>query len=105
MPPATYSFGALPLDRHTRNELAVLGARAFYDDPFFIHLSAEPMLRQRGLALYMRSHVAALGGTTVATGARDRSGTLVGRASGRSRGRTRCRHWPRPRRWRAPCGR
>ena len=78
MPPAPFTYGTLTLDRHTRNEAAVLGARSFYDDPFFIHLSAEPMLRARGLALYMRSHLAALGDTAVATGARDRAGNLVG---------------------------
>jgi ribosomal protein S18 acetylase RimI-like enzyme len=73
-----FTFGPLILDRHTHNEVAVLGSRAFYDDPFFIHLSAEPMLRARGLALYMRSHLAALRDTAVVTGARDRAGTLVG---------------------------
>src|SRR5665213_846707 len=78
MPPSAFTFSAITLDRHTRNEAAVLGARSFYDDPFFIHLSAEPMLRARGLAIYMRSHLAVLGDSAVATGARDRAGTLVG---------------------------
>ena len=78
MPPAPFTYGPLTLDRHTRNEVAVLGSRAFYDDPFFIHLSSEPMLRARGLALYMRSHLVALRDTAVATGARDRAGNLVG---------------------------
>jgi ribosomal protein S18 acetylase RimI-like enzyme len=78
MPPAPFNFSPITLDRHIRNEAAVLGARSFYDDPFFMHLSAEPMLRARGLAIYMRTHLAALGATAVATGARDRSGTLVG---------------------------
>ena len=76
--PRPFIYGSLTLDRHTRNEVAVLGSRAFYDDPFFIHLSAEPMLRARGLALYMRSHLAALRDTAVATGARDHAGNLVG---------------------------
>ena len=74
MPPAPFTYATLTLDRHTLNEAAVLGSRSFYDDPFFIHLSAEPMLRARGLALYMRSHLAALGDSAVATGARDRAG-------------------------------
>ena len=78
MAPAPFTFGSLTLDRHTRNEVAVLGARSFYDDPFFIHLSADPMLRARGLALYMRSHLVALRDAAVATGARDRAGNLVG---------------------------
>jgi ribosomal protein S18 acetylase RimI-like enzyme len=78
MPPAPFTYGSLTLGRPTLNEVAVLGSRSFYDDPFFIHLSAEPMLRARGLALYMRSHLAALRDTAVATGARDRAGNLVG---------------------------
>jgi len=78
MPPAPFTFGPVTLDRHLRNEAAVLGARSFYDDPFFVHLSAEPMLRARGLALYMRSHLAALGDTAVTSCARDGAGTLVG---------------------------
>jgi hypothetical protein len=76
--PPPFTFSPLTLDRPTLNEAAVLGARAFYDDPFFMHLSAEPMLRARGLALYLRSHLAVLGDTAVASGARDRAGTLVG---------------------------
>ena len=78
MTPPPFSYFPLDLDRHTLKETAVLGARAFYDDPFFMHLSAEPMLRARGLALFLQSHVAALGSTAVSTGARDRAGTLVG---------------------------
>ena len=69
MPPVPFTYAPLVLDRRTRNEVAVLAARSFYDDPFFVHLSAEPMLRARGLAIYMRSHIAALG---------DAAGTLVG---------------------------
>lgn len=78
MVPSTFDFSPLTLDRQTLNEAAVLGARSFYDDPFFVHLSPEPMLRARGLALFMRSHLAALGNSAVATGARDRAGNLVG---------------------------
>ena len=78
MAPSPFTFSPVTLDRRTLNEAAVLGARSFYDDPFFVHLSAEPMLRARGLAIYWRSHLAALGDSAVATGARDQSGTLVG---------------------------
>ena len=78
MTPPPFTFAPLELDRGTMNEIAVLGARSFYDDPFFRYLSEEPMLRQRGLALYMRSHLAAMKDVAVATGARDRSGLLVG---------------------------
>jgi ribosomal protein S18 acetylase RimI-like enzyme len=78
MAPDPFTYSSLTLDRHTLDEAAVLGARSFYDDPFFVHLSSEPMLRARGLALYWRSHLAALGRAAVATGARDAAGTLVG---------------------------
>ena len=78
MASAPFTFGPTALDRVLLNEAAVLGSRSFYDDPFFVHLSSEPMLRARGLALYMRSHLAALGDTAVASCARDQAGTLVG---------------------------
>ena len=73
-----FTNSPLTLDRRTLDEIAVLGARSFYDDPFFIHLSDEPRLRARGLAVYMRSHLVALGDTAVSTGARNRAGILVG---------------------------
>jgi ribosomal protein S18 acetylase RimI-like enzyme len=78
MAPEWFTTSSLTLDRRTLDEIAVLGARSFYDDPFFIHLSDEPRLRVRGLALYMRSHLVALGDTAVTTGARNRAGILVG---------------------------
>jgi ribosomal protein S18 acetylase RimI-like enzyme len=78
MAPSPFTFSSVTLDRHTLDEAAVLSARSFYDDPFFLYLSAEPMLRARGLAIYWRSHLAALGDTAVVTGARDQAGTLVG---------------------------
>jgi ribosomal protein S18 acetylase RimI-like enzyme len=78
MPPEQFTTSPLTLDRRTLNEVAMLGARSFYDDPFFIHLSDEPILRTRGLALYLRSHLVALGDTAVTTGSRNRAGILVG---------------------------
>ena len=72
------SHARLTLDRPTLNEVGVLGARSFYDDPFFVYLSDQPRLRVRGLALYIRSHLAVLGDAAVSTGARDTAGTLVG---------------------------
>ena len=78
MDPSLVTTGPLELTRKVRNEAAALGARAFYDDPFFRHLSEEPLLRARGMGIYLRSHIAALGATAVASGARDRSGLLVG---------------------------
>ena len=73
-----FTSGPLELSRAARDEVAALGARAFYDDPFFRHLSDEPLLRVRGMGIFLRSHIAALGATAVAAGARDRSGLLVG---------------------------
>jgi ribosomal protein S18 acetylase RimI-like enzyme len=78
MPPGPFTYSSLTLDRRTLDEAGVLGARSFYDDAFFRHLTSEPLLLNRGLALFWRSHVAALGSTAVATGARDAAGTLVG---------------------------
>ena len=76
--PGRFTSSPLTLDRRTLDEVAVLGARSFYDDPFFMHLSVEPRLRARGLTLYMRSHLLALGTSAVATGARNAAGVLVG---------------------------
>jgi ribosomal protein S18 acetylase RimI-like enzyme len=78
MASSPFTYRPVTLDRGLLNEAGVLGSRSFYDDPFFVHLSAEPMLRARGLALYMRSHLAALGDTAVASCARDDAGILVG---------------------------
>ena len=78
MPPGPFTYSSLTLDRRTLDEAGVLGPRSFYDDAFFRHLTSEPLVLNRGLALFWRSHVAALGSTAVATGARDAAGTLVG---------------------------
>ena len=78
MGPTPFRHMPLTLDRRTLQEVAVLGARSFYDDPFFIHLSDESMLRARGLTLYMRSHLIALGDSAVVTGTRNAAGVLVG---------------------------
>src|SRR5271166_3392742 len=75
---AEFTVSPLVLDRSTLDELAVVSARAFYDDPFFVHLSEKPMQRARGLALFWRSHIAALREVAVATGAHDRTGALLG---------------------------
>jgi ribosomal protein S18 acetylase RimI-like enzyme len=76
--PPQFTFAPVTLDRRTLNDAAVLGSRAFYDDPFFVHLSDRSMLRARGLALYIRTHLAVLGETAVTTTARDAAGILVG---------------------------
>ncbi|MEI6454286.1 MAG: GNAT family N-acetyltransferase [Actinomycetes bacterium] len=69
---------SLVLDRPTLNEIGALGSRGFFDDPFFVHLADQPVLRQRGLAIFFRSHVKVLGDSAVVTGARNEDGTLVG---------------------------
>src|SRR5271155_5723098 len=74
MGPTPFTYSPLTLDRRTLDEVAVLGARSFYDDPFFIHLSDESVKRARGLTLYMRTHMVALGDSAVATGARNAAG-------------------------------
>ncbi len=73
-----FTFAPLRLDRRTLNEAAVLAARGFHDDPFFVHLSPQPLLRARGLAIFIRTHIAILGDTAVVNGARDDAGNLVG---------------------------
>jgi ribosomal protein S18 acetylase RimI-like enzyme len=78
MGPTPFTYSPLTLDKRTLDEVAVLGARSFYDDPFFVHLSDESIQRARGLTLYMRSHMVALGDSAVATGARSEAGLLVG---------------------------
>jgi len=94
MPLSPFSYGPLTLDRRTLNEIAALGARSFFDDPFFRYLSDEPLLRARGLGLYLRTHVAVLDDTAVATGARDVTGMLVGVCI-----------WQKPGTWPLPVGR
>ncbi len=78
MAPDDVAIGPLALDRHALDEVGVLGARGFFDDPFFMHLSADARLRARGLAIFVRSHLAVLGDRAVAAGARDEAGILVG---------------------------
>jgi GNAT superfamily N-acetyltransferase len=69
-----------PLGR-SRLELAEAGgvaARAFYNDPFFVHLAPPPLLRQRGLAIFWRSVIATVKDRGEVLGARAGDGTLVG---------------------------
>ena len=42
-------------------DAAIVGARAFQNDPFFMHLAPPSMLRARGLAIYMRAMLKNLG--------------------------------------------
>jgi len=77
MAQSPFTLERLTLDRPTLNEIGALGARGFFDDPFFVHLSDQPVLRQRGLAIFFRSHVKVLGNAAVVTGARNEDGILI----------------------------
>ena len=77
-PGSPFTYETLTLDRGTLREIAVLGARSFYDDPFFIHLSSDPTHRVRGITLYLRTHIAVLGDSAQVSGARNGDGILVG---------------------------
>ncbi|MHB1988961.1 MAG: GNAT family N-acetyltransferase [Acidimicrobiales bacterium] len=59
-------------------DAAVVATRAFQFDPFFVHLSPRPLLRARGLAIFWRSQLGALGEAAEAYGARRRDGRLAG---------------------------
>jgi GNAT superfamily N-acetyltransferase len=63
------------------DEAAMVGARAFYDDPFFEFLEPHPLRRARGLALYVRAALFALGDAGRVSGARRPDGRLVGVAA------------------------
>ena len=73
-----FTNASLALGRQTRSEVAALGARSFFDDPLYSYLNDDPVHRARALALLVRGHLVALGEHAVATGARNRAGTLVG---------------------------
>ena len=63
------------------DEAAVVAARAFHHDPFFEFLEPNPARRARGLALFFRAAVHALGTTGQITGARQSDGRLMGVAA------------------------
>lgn len=59
-------------------EAAMVGARAFYHDPFFEFLEPHPVRRARALALFTRAILAATDGAGQVTGARHPDGRLAG---------------------------
>jgi GNAT superfamily N-acetyltransferase len=63
------------------DEASVVAARAFHHDPFFEWLEPNPVRRARGLALFFRATVHALGSTGRITGARQADGRLMGVAA------------------------
>jgi GNAT superfamily N-acetyltransferase len=62
-------------------DAAVVAARAFHNDPFFEFLAPRPLQRSRGLALFCRGYVSALGDAGYVLGARRPDGRLVGVAA------------------------
>jgi GNAT superfamily N-acetyltransferase len=75
------TIGAVGTSRLDLDESAVVAARAFYSDPFFEYLEPRPLLRARGVALFFRAAVEALGPERRVLGARDREGRLLGVAA------------------------
>ncbi len=63
---------------HDLEEAAVVGARAFYHDPFFEFLEPHPVRRARALALFVRAVLFAADQDGQVTGARQNDGRLVG---------------------------
>jgi GNAT superfamily N-acetyltransferase len=68
---------ALPIELSTLvpqgrdlDDAALVAARAFHDDPFFVFLDAHAVTRARGLALFWRATIAAAAGRATITGAR-----------------------------------
>ena len=60
------------------DDAAMVAARAFHNDPFFEYLDPHGVTRSRGLALFWRSELAALGKGAKVSGARTPDGRLVG---------------------------
>ncbi len=63
------------------DEAAAVAARAFHHDPFFEFLEPNPLRRARGLGLFFRAAVRALGSVGQITGARRADGRLMGVAA------------------------
>jgi GNAT superfamily N-acetyltransferase len=61
-------------------QASIVAARAFQNDPFFVHLTERPLLRSRGLALFFRAALKNLGpGGHIYTARRD--GEIIGVAA------------------------
>jgi len=71
----------LPSDGKTLDEVEVVATEAFADDPFFCFLNPNVTLRRRGLAIYWRAAVGALGERGLTLGVRREDGRLIGAAA------------------------
>jgi len=80
-PSAGFAVETLVPDAPTLDEVAVVAMEAFADDPFFHFLSPNEKLRRRGLSIYWRGAVAALGDSGLTLGVRRSDGRLVGVAA------------------------
>lgn len=73
-----FTLGPVARTRGDLDDLAMVAARAFHHDPFFEFLDPQSVTRARGLPLFWRATVAALGPGAQLTGARDGDGRLLG---------------------------
>jgi len=76
----TVTISDAPLSRLELQEAAVVAARAFHADPFFVHLTPAALLRARGLALFFATTCRNLGPKGTVTTARV-DGRIVGVAA------------------------
>jgi ribosomal protein S18 acetylase RimI-like enzyme len=81
------------LERREYNEAAVLAARAFYTDPFFVFLGPPALLRNRGLTLFFRAMIRQLGAGAVRHAVCDPRGRIVGAAAWLPTGRYPASWW------------
>jgi GNAT superfamily N-acetyltransferase len=65
----------------TMEEVARVATAAFLDDPFFCFLTPNRSLRRRGLQIFWKAMVGAVGERGVVYGARQEDGRLVGAAT------------------------
>jgi GNAT superfamily N-acetyltransferase len=72
-----------PLGRTRKDfdDVGIVGARAFQNDPFFEFLAPKPLQRARGLALFCRAYVNVMGDSGDVLGAHQPDGRLVGVAA------------------------
>lgn len=80
-PPAGVTIERLELNRTTLGQIGRVATEAFADDAFFSFLLPEERARRRGLDIFFRSMVAAVGPRAVVQGARGPDGRLLGVAA------------------------
>jgi len=79
---ADFTITVLDLtDRAQLADAAVVAARAFHYDPFFVHLSDRALVRARGLGLFWKAELSSFGQHAEVYGARQADGRLIGVAA------------------------